>query len=134
ASACADDLSRILGVDAVAVADPARVVGESQLVVTTTPAREPILKAEWLHPGLHITAMGSDQTTKNEIDPHAIAAADLYVSDRVSQCERLGELRAAIESGLWQRPNPPELGEIVAGAVAGREREDDITICDLTGT
>ncbi|MGA7973366.1 MAG: ornithine cyclodeaminase family protein, partial [Pseudolabrys sp.] len=58
AEACARDIAASLGVEARAEADPARLVAESQLVVTTTPAREPVLKAAWLHPGLHVTAMG----------------------------------------------------------------------------
>ncbi|RYG90416.1 cyclodeaminase [Loktanella sp. IMCC34160] len=134
ARACAADLSNALGIEAVAMADPADLVAQSQLVVTTTPARTPVLRAEWLHPGLHITAMGSDQEGKNEIDPAAIAAADLYVCDRVSQCEVSGELEAARAAGLLAGVTPPELGEVVTGAKAGRQSEDDITICDLTGT
>lgn len=134
ARACAADLALTLGVEAVAIADPADLVAQSQLVVTTTPARTPVLRAEWLHPGLHITAMGSDQEGKNEIDPAAIAAADLYVCDRVSQCEVSGELEAARAAGLLAGVTPPELGEVITGAKAGRQSEDDITICDLTGT
>lgn len=134
AEECASDLSALLGIEARAETDPAKLVRESQLVVTTTPSREPVLKAEWLHPGLHVTAMGSDQVGKNEIDPQAIAAADLYVADRVSQTELLGELRSAIEAGFWQKGTPPELGAIASGAVPGRHSDDDITICDLTGT
>jgi ornithine cyclodeaminase len=134
AEALAADFRRALGVEAEAETDPARLVAESQLVVTTTPAREPILEAGWLHEGLHITAMGSDQADKNEIAPAALAAADLYVADRVSQCERLGELRAALAAGLWQGGTPPELGEIVTGARPGRRDDRQITICDLTGT
>jgi ornithine cyclodeaminase len=132
--ACAADLERDLGIEVRAEPNGERAVAESQLVVTTTPAREPIIKAEWLHPGLHITAMGSDSQEKNEIDPQALVAADLYVADRVSQCEKLGELRSAIEAGLWQGAMPPELGEIVAGKTAGRTSADAITIADLTGT
>ncbi|WP_420859703.1 cyclodeaminase [Marivivens marinus] len=134
ARGCAADLSNALGIEAVAMADPADLVAQSQLVVTTTPARTPVLRAEWLHPGLHITAMGSDQEGKNEIDPAAIAAADLYVCDRVSQCEVSGELEAARAAGLLAGVTPPELGEVITGAKAGRQSEDDITICDLTGT
>ncbi|WEX10509.1 cyclodeaminase [Chelativorans sp. AA-79] len=133
AEAGAANIAEKLGIEARAEPDPARLVAESQLVVTTTPAEEPILEAEWLHPGLHITAMGSDQAGKNEIDPRALVAADLYVADRVSQCEKLGELRAAIAAGLWKGGTPPELGEIVNGK-AGRTSEDQVTICDLTGT
>lgn len=134
AEACAADIAARLGIEARAEADPARLVAESQLVVTTTPSREPILKAEWLHPGLHITAMGSDQEEKNEIDPKALAAADLYVCDRVSQCEKLGELRSAVAAGLWTKGLPAELGAVLSGKTPGRRSEADVTISDLTGT
>jgi ornithine cyclodeaminase len=134
AQTCAEDMAAQLGIGAQAVSDPADLVAESQLVVTTTPARKPLLKAEWLHPGLHITAMGSDQEGKNEIDPKALIQADLYVADRVSQTEKLGELRSAQEAGLWDRGIPAELGQVITGQAPGRRGEDDITIADLTGT
>jgi len=103
-------------------------------VVTTTPTREPVLMADWLHPGLHVTAMGSDQAGKNEIEPAALGAADLYVVDRLSQCESLGELRSARAAGVLKDVVPPELGQVIAGDVAGRRSPDQVTICDLTGT
>lgn len=134
AQACAIDLASALGIPVRAETDPARLVAASQLVVTTTPAQEPLLRADWLHAGLHITAMGSDQAGKNEIEAAALAASDLYVADRVSQCEKLGELRSAIAAGLWTRGTPPELGEVVTGRHAGRTDDAQVTICDLTGT
>ena len=134
ATACAADLSATLGVAAEVITDPADLVARSQLVVTTTPARNPVLKAEWLHPGLHITAMGSDQTGKNEIDPAALAVADAYICDSARQCEVSGELEAAKAAGLWNKGTPAELGEVITGAKPGRISPDAITICDLTGT
>jgi len=134
ARACAADLQAALGIPVEAAADPASLVAQSQLVVTTTPSREPVLRAEWLHPGLHVTAMGSDQAGKNEIDPRALARADAYVCDRVSQCETQGELRAALAAGLWHKGPPAELGEVITAARPGRTSADDITIADLTGT
>jgi ectoine utilization protein EutC len=134
AQSCAEDLRAMLAIEAIAVENPKQAVAESQLVVTTTPSREPVLMAEWLHPGLHITAMGSDQSAKNEIEPAVIGAVDVYICDRVSQCRELGELRSAIEAGLWNRNDPPELGDVVSGKIAGRRNADDITLCDLTGT
>lgn len=134
AAACARDIASGIGVDASPINDPAALVRDSQLVVTTTPAREPVLRSAWLHPGLHITAMGSDQAGKNEIEPAAVAAATLFVCDRVSQSEKVGELRSARAAGHLTGAVPPELGEIIAGAKAGRGSDEDITICDLTGT
>jgi ornithine cyclodeaminase len=134
AQSCAEDITRRIGVEARVESDPARAVAESQLVITTTPAREPILKAEWLHPRLHITAMGSDMALKQELEAQVLAAADLYVCDRVSQCEMLGELRAARASGLMRDTTPPELGQVLNGTHPGRQSQDAITVCDLTGT
>lgn len=134
AEACARDIGEATGATATVAATPAEVLRDSQLVVTTTPARQPILMADWLHPGLHITAMGADQAGKNEIDPLALAKADLYVCDRLSQCEALGELRAARAAGCLLDADPPELGEIIDGRRPGRSSPQAITICDLTGT
>jgi ectoine utilization protein EutC len=132
--ACAREIVAATG-SKVSIARTAReVIAGSQLVITTTPATRPVLMVEWLHPGLHITCMGSDQETKNEIDPRILAAADLYVCDRVSQCERLGELRSARQAGLLSGITPPELGEIILGVRRGRQKTTDITVCDLTGT
>lgn len=134
AKACAEDIAVALEIKADVVPDAATAVAAAQLVVTATSARKPILRAEWLHKGLHITAMGADQAGKNEIDPRAVALADLYVCDRVSQAAALGELRAARAAALMNGASPPELGAIVAGTHPGRPSETAITICDLTGT
>ncbi|WP_305970355.1 MULTISPECIES: cyclodeaminase [unclassified Mameliella] len=132
AADCAADIAQALGIEAEVMNDARDLVAQSQLVITTTPARAPVLKADWLHPGLHITAVGSDQGGKNEIEPAALARADLYVCDRISQCETSGELEAALAAGLMV--SPVELGDVIAGKAWGRRNPDDITICDLTGT
>ena len=135
AKKCAADLAEKLGIEARVETDPARLVAESQLVVTTTPARAPVLQADWLHPGLHITAMGSDQPGKVEIDPKVFRRVDTYVPDRLSQCRIQGELRAAIEAGMVDAEAVfPELGDVVAGQAPGRKSASDITFADLTGT
>ena len=134
AEACAADISLRLGFEAVVEADPARLVAESQLVITTTASRVPLIQADWLHPGLHITAMGSDMESKIEIDPAALPRADLYVADRVAQCAERGELRSALAAGLMNAEGLPELGDVVAGSVPGRTSPDQVTISDLTGT
>lgn len=133
AAACAADIAAMTGAEVEVMTEVAPLVAQSQLVVTTTPATTPLITAEMLHDGVHITAMGSDQAGKNEIAPEALAATDLYVCDRVSQCEALGELRAARVQGLMAQ-TPPELGQIITGDAQGRTAPRQITICDLTGT
>lgn len=110
-------------------------VTSSQVVVTTTPSREPLIRAEWLHPGLHITAMGSDAEQKNELAPEVLSKADVYVCDRQSQCSSLGELHHAVAAGAIAADRVfPELGQVLTGQKAGRTNDDQVTVCDLTGT
>ncbi|GHD19234.1 ectoine utilization protein EutC [Tianweitania populi] len=130
----ADAFSREHGIEVTAVADAKDAVAGADIVVTTTPAEKPILLAEWLEPGQHLTAMGSDAEHKNEIDP-AVFERAIYVADRLTQTCKLGELHHAIEAGIV-RPDRSfdELGAIIAGTATGRRRADDITFADLTGT
>ncbi len=131
----ADQLKQTLQIDVVAEADAATAVAAADVIVTTTPATQPILMSQWLRPGQHVTAMGSDQHHKNELDPACISVADLYVPDRLSQTRSLGELRSAIAAGnIAADASFDELGTIVAGKAPGRTSPDAITIADLTGT
>lgn len=110
-------------------------MADADIAVTTTPSARPLIFEHHLRPGLHITAMGSDADHKNEIAPAALKAVDLYVCDRLSQVRVLGELRHAIAHGVIdETADMVELGQVVAGQNPGRTSDDDITLCDLTGT
>lgn len=122
-----------LGLDATTVASAADVVTEGGIVVTTTPATEPLLDEAGLRPGVHVTAVGSDAPGKQELTVGLLRAADRVVVDRRSQSVVLGELRAAVAEG-HDPSMAVELGEVVAGTAAGRTGADDVTVCDLTGT
>lgn len=123
-----------LGVEVVKADHPEQVVRYSDVVATTTPSRDPYLKAEWLHPGLHITCMGSDAEHKQELYPEVFGRADRIVCDRKSQCLRLGELHHALEAGVISREDEIyELGELTSGRRPGRQGDEEITVCDLTG-
>jgi ectoine utilization protein EutC len=128
-----EEMSAELGVEVRKAASVEEVVRGSSVVVTTTPSREPYLEAKWLHPCLHITAMGTDTEEKQELHPEVLAGADLPVCDLVSQCRRLGELHHAVERGLVDEGAVSELGELVAGAKPGRTADEQISVCDLTG-
>ena len=128
------DMEAELGVEVIKAESAEEVVRESSVVVTTTPAREGYLKAEWLHPGLHITAMGSDTEEKQELEAQVLGKADLLACDLKSQVFRLGETRSAIERGVLTEDSPMvELGALVNGKAKGRTAEEQITVCDLTG-
>jgi len=117
------------------VAGSARhAIDGSDVVITTTPSRDPIVRSEWVREGTHITAVGSDGPDKHEVFPDVLARADKVVADRLDQCLRLGEIHHAIADGLLTRDSVhAELGEIAAGLKPGRLREDEITVADLTG-
>jgi ornithine cyclodeaminase len=135
AEAAAAELTKRLGIAVTAVASGEAAVRGADVIVTTTPARTPIFRAEWLEPGQHLTAMGSDAEDKNEIDPALVAAADLYVPDRLSQTRVLGELHYAIAAGLvGPDADFSELGAIAAGRAPGRTSSIERTFADLTGT
>jgi ectoine utilization protein EutC len=130
----ADEMRRELGVEVAVSASIEDLVQQSQLVVTTTPTREPYLRAEWLHPGLHVTAVGADGEHKQELHAEVFARADRIACDSRRQCFKLGELHHAVDAGIV-RPDGDvvELGELIGGSQRGRASDDEITICDLTG-
>ena len=121
------------GYDASAAATPEAVCRAADVLVTATPARQPLVRSEWLRPGQHVTALGSDSPGKQELDAACLARADLVVVDRLTQCAAFGELRHALEAGLRPDRVHAELGEIVAGLKAGRTSPTQLTIADLTG-
>lgn len=128
------EMAPVLGVEIVKAEDAETVVKSSDIVVTTTPSRQPYLKAEWLHPGLHITAMGADGEEKQELYADVLRQADLLVCDRKSQCFRRGELHHGLEDGtISQDDDIVELGELTSGRRTGRRNDQEMTICDLTG-
>ena len=107
----------------------------ADIIVTTTPAHEPLLLAEHLRPGQHVTAMGSDAEHKNEIDPRIIAERASYYCDRLTQVQILGELHHAIEQGAVDPAATfPELGQVITEQAPARADGEQITLCDLTGT
>jgi ornithine cyclodeaminase len=110
------------------------VCAVADVIVTTTPARTPVVRASWLRPGVHVTAVGSDSPGKQELEADCLDRADLVVVDRLSQCSAFGELRHALDAALLTRHDiHGELGAIVAGKRPGRTSESQITIADLTG-
>ncbi|CAN7535101.1 cyclodeaminase [Mesorhizobium sp. LjNodule214] len=135
AEATAADLRKKLSIMVRAEPDAAKAAAGADIIVTTTPSTEPLIKAGFIVAGQHITAMGSDAEHKNEIAPAILRMADLYVADSAKQTRRLGELHHAISAGVMaEDADVTELGQIIAGEKHGRRTPADITIADLTGT
>jgi len=122
------------GYEVTAAEGPREVCEAADVIVTATPSREPLVRVDWLRPGHHVTAVGSDSIGKQELDAACLARADLVVVDKLTQCAVFGELRHALDAGLFVPDYVhAELGEIVAGLKPGRTTGQQITIVDLTG-
>jgi ornithine cyclodeaminase len=129
----ADDGIRAWGLDVQAAESLGDLVARSNLIVTATSARSPLIRADEVTKGTHITAMGSDDDGKQELDAALLAKADLVVADSVSQCSQYGECHHALEGGLMEEGAILELGEVIASPTLGRTSDDQITVADLTG-
>jgi ornithine cyclodeaminase len=130
----ADEISAELGTELNVSATAEDAVRGADLVITVTPSREPVVRGEWLSPGVHVIAVGSDMPEKRELDADVLRRADVVVADRIDQCIRSGELHHALADGAITAGDiAGELGEVVLGTVAGRSDENQISVCDLTG-
>ena len=124
-----------INIKIIACESPEQTVNLSEILITCTPSKSPIIKSEWLKKGLHITAMGSDAEMKNELDPKIIKDCDYYIPDSQSQTSILGELNHAIKAGLVSAEKKyNELGSVIINSNLGRSNINDVTVADLTGT
>jgi ornithine cyclodeaminase len=108
-----------------AVATPAEVTTRAKLIVTCTSSREPLLRMQNVWPGMHVSAVGSDATGKQELEPAILRSASLLLVDSRQQSSLLGELQhapsaaeRAVEIGAWLESPQPASG---------------ISVCDFTG-
>ena len=113
--------------------DIERLIKESGLIITTTSSKEPLIQSDWVKPGTHITAVGSDTPEKCELDPGILSMADLVVADSLEQNLIRGEIHQAVKRSIINSESIVELGEIFAGLKPGRISDDSITVADLTG-
>jgi len=114
-------------------AEPAEIAARCNYIVTTTPSETPLLKAEHIKAGTHITAVGSDTPEKQELDSGILAKADLVVADSIPQCQTRGEIFHALSNNQIRLEQLHELGNIISLKSKGRENDGQITVADLTG-
>lgn len=130
----AADLSEELGMEIRPVRDLASAVKQSDVCVTCTPSRKPLLGREDVAPGTFLAAVGADSPEKQELDP-ALLVSNKMVVDLLEQCAEIGELHHALKAGLRTRADVhAELGEVINGRKPGRTSENEIIIFDSTGT
>ncbi|WP_426126033.1 ornithine cyclodeaminase family protein [Pararhizobium sp. PWRC1-1] len=121
------------GIDASVSSDLERLCRDAEIIITTTPSREPLIRNAWIQPGTHITAIGADAPGKQELDAALVARAGRRICDSLEQSLDHGEFSTAFRAGDISAENCGELGAVVGGKVVGRGHPGDITIADLTG-
>ena len=113
--------------------DAEEIAATCTLIVTATPSCKPLIRAEMIRKGTHITAMGSDTPEKQELDPGILQMADRIVVDSIPQCLLRGEAFHALEAGLIQKERMVELGAAIRTPGLQRQSDEETTVVDLTG-
>ncbi len=109
------------------------VAATCNLIITATPTRTPLLRADQIRRGTHITAMGSDTEEKNELEPSILRMADIVAADSIEQCLVRGEISHAIKAGELTVADVVELGNLIVEPGLRRSSDSQITVADLTG-
>ena len=120
---------------AVDAADSAEsTVRDADLLVTATTAKEPIVKAEWLKPGVHINAVGSHRPDFREIDGATLARAKIVVDSREAVMAECGDILLALnEKTIAEDALHAEIGEVLAGTRPGRNNTGEMTLYKSVG-
>jgi alanine dehydrogenase len=131
AEAFAERVEKFLGYDTKACKTP-QEAADADLIATVTPAREPILRPEWVKPGTHINAIGADAPGKQELFTDLTLKARVFV-DSIEQASHSGEINIPWSKGLLdEKKLAGTIGEVIVGKKKGR-LGDEITVFDSTG-
>ncbi|MDA0680833.1 MAG: ornithine cyclodeaminase family protein [Proteobacteria bacterium] len=121
------------GLQIAAAGSVEELASKSNLIVTTTSAREALVLADHVQAGTHITAMGSDDHGKQELEAALLGKADVVVADSILQCVDHGECFHAVKNGSISEDAIVELGNVIKNPRLGRTNDRQITVADLTG-
>ena len=106
----------------------------ANLIIVTTSSSQPLLKAEWLKPGTHITVAGSNNPSKQQLELDVLQQADIIVVDNFEQCSTGGEIHHGLQAGVITKADVQgELSSLIVGKIPGRTDPRQITLADLTG-
>ncbi|SCB61940.1 ornithine cyclodeaminase [Rhizobium aethiopicum] len=127
------DIESELGIPVTVAKSKEDAVRQADILVTTTRGKGSLVEADWIRPGTHIVAIGTDQQGKQELDPEIFRNAKLVV-DSIAQCTEKGETWHPLNKNIITKDDiHGEIGEILLGRKPGRESDDEITIFDSTG-
>jgi alanine dehydrogenase len=129
-----EELEKPCGLPIDVVNSPQDAVRDSDLLVTVTTAKEPIVKPEWLKPGAHINAVGSHRPDLREIDGETLKRATVVVDSRAAVMAECGDILLALkEKSISEADIHGEIGEVLAGSKTGRSSAGEITLYKSVG-
>jgi ornithine cyclodeaminase len=129
-----EQMSSETGREVVPASSAEETVRDSDVVVTITTSPKPLFDAEWLSPGTHINAAGSNSLARQELSEATVTRADVIcVDSREVALREAGDLLPALEKGRTQPGRWVELGELVCGVRPGRTADQQITLFESQG-
>jgi ornithine cyclodeaminase/alanine dehydrogenase-like protein (mu-crystallin family) len=129
-----DTLAKRLNVEMRPVKDGAKAVEGADIINVITKASEPVLRGDWLEPGQHINAAGSNSLIRREIDLAAVKRSNyITVDSRGTARNECGDLLPAVENGLVDWDTLTEIGEVIAGRAPRRTSPHQITLYESHG-
>jgi ornithine cyclodeaminase len=127
-------MSERIGVDVVAADSPEETVRASDIVSTITTSATPLFDADWLSPGTHINAAGSNSLIRRELGEDVLKRCRTIVVDSVDAAlHEAGDLLPLFEKGRLHARQLLELGDVIAGHRDGRLAAEDITLFESQG-
>lgn len=134
AQAFAGRMGAELGLPVAAVADVEAAVAEADIICTVTAAREPVLKGAWVRPGAHLNLVGSSVAGPVEVDNDLVVRSRFIVDSREGVLSQGAEFLAAKAAGLIGDDHiAAEIGQVLAGDVAGRRSAAEVTVYKSLG-
>ena len=129
----AQNASEKYGIPVKAVDTIKEAVQGADVLLTTTPAREPVVKSKWVSPGTHINAMGADAPGKQELDSHILQKSKIII-DCWDQASHSGEINIPVQEGIVRQSDiHGKIGDVITGSIPGRTSDEEITVFDSTG-
>ncbi len=124
-----EEMTRLLNIEVKPVATARQAVEVADILITATTSPDPVLHGEWLQPGCHINAIGSNWAQRREIDFSTLQRSFLITTDSREQAYiEAGDLIIPANEGLFDWSRVSELADVVGGYEPQRESPEDITL------
>ena len=136
-SAFAERMTHELGIPVRSAASAKQAVEGSQIIITATSSKQPVLAGDWLEPGMHITSIANGDKTRvrQELDESTLRRCDrIFLTSRETVCANESDIFRAVRDGIitWERVH--EISSLLLGRVPGRANNKEITLFKLQGT